>query len=138
MSDTQRLIDNTLPFVQDLLMKYGEFYPLASAVTIADSISQVGTYDGNDNPQSDKVILDLKRALRAKQADYKSVAIFYDVSVIAPDTNQKIDAVAVFVESQSDDFGCIIYYPYVWTENNKLQLTDNVWKERNAKEIFLS
>ena len=85
-----------------------------------------------------KLYSTLKEHLEQKQADYKSVAIFYDVSVIEPDTKQKIDAVAVFVESQSDDFGCIIYYPYVWTENNKLQLTDNVWKERNAKEIFLS
>jgi len=79
VSDIQRLIDTTFPFVQDLLSKYGEFYPLAAAVTTSDNITQVGTYDGDEHPLSDEVIEGLKRGLRAKQIDYKSIAIFYDV-----------------------------------------------------------
>jgi len=137
MSDIQRLIDNTFPFVQDLLSKYGEFFPLASAVKTNDSITQIGIYDGDEHPRSDKVIADLKRGLKAKQADYKCVAIFYDVKVSAPTTKLKTDAVAVFVETQSEKTGYIIYFPYLLTSDKKVKLTDGVWKEANDKEIFI-
>lgn len=102
MEDLERLLDATFPFVEDLLKKHGEFFPLASAIDKSDSITHVGTYDGDEQPKSDKVIADLKVGLReaAKNGDYKAIAIFYDVRVIDPNTNQKTDAVAVFVENK--------------------------------------
>ncbi|KAK6033570.1 site-specific recombinase, phage integrase family [Ostertagia ostertagi] len=133
-----RLIDSTLPFVEELLIKYGEFYPLASAVTVSDSISQVGAYNGDDKPPSDKVIMDLKTGFKAKKNDYKCVTIFYDVIVAKPDTTQKVDAVAVFAESQGDDFGCVIYFPYELTNAKELKFQDGAWKELNDKEIFVN
>src|SRR5262245_16332534 len=100
MNDIERLLDCTLPFVEDLLKKYGEFYPLASAIKNDDSIAQIGTYNGNDNPLSETVISDLKNGLRAKQDDYKSMTIYYDASVVDPNTGHKTDAITVHVESK--------------------------------------
>jgi hypothetical protein len=137
MADIQRLIDNTLPFVQELLSKYGEFFPLASAVTISDNIAQVGTYDGVEQLESFKLIVDLKRALKAKQNDYKCIAIFYDVRVTVPTTKLKTDAIAVFVETESEETGFIIYYPYIVTDDRVVELTEGAWKEINDKEIFI-
>jgi len=137
VSDIQRLIDTTFPFVQDLLSKYGEFYPLAAAVTTSDNITQVGTYDGDEHPLSDEVIEGLKRGLRAKQIDYKSIAIFYDVRVVVPATKTKTDAVAVFAEAQNDEIAYIIFYPYVLTNHKTVNWTDSPWKEATEKEIFI-
>jgi len=86
MTDHERLIKSTLPFVEDLLKNYGEFFPLASAITTNDSIVQVGTYGCYDKPLSDSLISDLKIALRAKMNEYQTIAIFYNVRVVDPNT----------------------------------------------------
>ena len=137
MSDIQTIIDSTFPFVQELLSKYGEFYPLAAAITTSGSISQIGTYEGDDHPSSDVVIAALKKAVKANQVNYTCIAIFYDVSVLNPDTKLKTDAVAVFAEVQHEEAAYIILYPYVMTENKRMKLIGNSWKEANEKEIFI-
>jgi len=137
MSDIQRLINSTFPFVQNLLEEYGEFYPLASAIANDDSITQIGSYEGDEIPQSDTLIADLKKALKAKQGDYKCVAIFFDVSIVNPETALKSDAIAVFTEAQSDNNGYQLYYPYVLTNEKKLAIGEGSWKEIIDKEIFI-
>ena len=137
MEDFKRLTDATFPFVEDLLKKHGEFFPLASAIEKNDSIANVGTYDGNEQPLSDKVIADLKIGLRegAKKGDYKAIAIFYDVRVIDPNTNQKTDAVAVFVENKNDATAYKLFYPYTLTKDRVLTFAES-WKNITEKEIF--
>ena len=135
MNDIERLLDSTFPFVEELLMEHGEFFPLASAVKTNDSIAQVGTYDGDEKPLSNTVIEDLKAAFRAKKDDYKTIAIFYDVRVVDPNTNQKTDAVAVFVETKIDITAYTVYYPYILTTDGELSFSD-AWKNASAKEIF--
>jgi len=137
MEDFERLLDATFPFVEDLLKKHGEFFPLASAIEKNDSIAQVGTYDKGEQPESDKVIADLKAGLRegAKNGDYKAIAIFYDVRVIDPNTNQKTDAVVVFVENKKDMKAYKLFYPYTLTKDSVLTFTES-WRNETEKEIF--
>jgi len=135
MEDIQRLLDSTFPFVTDLLKKYGEFFPFASAISVYDSIAQIGTYEGNEKPLSDKLIIELKIAIIAKKERYKVIAIFYDVRAINPKTNIKSDAIAVFVEAINDDKSITFYYPYHLTDNKHLIFFD-AWREENNKEIF--
>jgi hypothetical protein len=54
-NDIEQQLNSTIPFVEDLLKKYGEFFPVASAVKTDGSIVQVGTYDGDEKPLSDKL-----------------------------------------------------------------------------------
>ena len=137
MSDIQRLIDTAFPFVQNLLSEYGEFFPLTSAIANDDSITQIGTYDGDERPISDKLIANLKKALKAKQGDYKCVTIFYNVSVVIPLTGLKSDAIVVFAEAQYEKNGYNIFYPYVLTKEKNLTIIEGAWKETIEKEIFL-
>src|SRR5205085_506929 len=113
------------PFVEDLLKKYGEFYPVGCAVTIKDSIAQIGEYNGDEHPLSNTVIADLKAAFRGRKDDYKSIAIFYDVRVVNPKTNIKTDAIAVFAESKNEATAYIFYYPYVLTTDKQLTYADS-------------
>jgi len=137
MTDQERLIKSTLPFVEDLLKAYGEFFPLASAIKTNDSISQVGTHDGDDKPLSDKLILELKTAFKAQKNDYKTIAIFYDVRVVDPNTELKTDAVAIFTETKNENSGYTFYYPYVLTSDNRITFSPDHWKNTNDKEIFV-
>lgn len=135
--DIQTLIEKTFPFVEDLLKKYGEFYPVASAIKPNDSIATVGTYDGDDRPQSQTVIDNLKTGLKAgaKKGQYKTVAIFYDVKTIDPNTKQKTDAVAIFVEHKVGKTAYIFYYPYELTQEHKINFSGS-FGNATDKEIF--
>lgn len=135
MNDIERLLDSTFPLVDDLLKNYGEFFPLASAIKTDNTIAQVGTYFGDERPLSNKVITELKKSFRAKVEDYKTIAIFYDVKVVNPNTNLKTDAVAVFIETKIEDTAYVFYYPYTLTNDKQLSFSDS-WKNKNDKEIF--
>ncbi|QEC67661.1 hypothetical protein FRZ67_10290 [Panacibacter ginsenosidivorans] len=138
MNYIMEILDATFPFVEDLLTKPGEFYPLSSAVDNKDSVAFVGTYDGDENPESNTVIKDLKAGLKqgVERGDYKAIAIFYDVKVIDPDTNQKTDAIAVIVESKDEEDAYTFYYPYKLTKDKNLNYGDS-WKTKKEKEIFI-
>jgi hypothetical protein len=135
MNDIEQLLNSTIPLVEDLLKKYGEFFPLASAVKTDGSIVQVGTYDGDEKPLSDKLIADFKTAFKAKQDDYRTVMIFYDVRVVNPQSEQKVDAIAVFVETKYDNDAYTFYFSYSLTSDKELEFS-NSWKSLKEKEIF--
>jgi len=135
MNDIEQLLNNTIPFVEELLKKYGEFFPVASAAKTDGSVVQVGTYDGDEKPLSDKLITDFKTAFKAKRDSYRSITIFYDVSVINPETEQKVDAIAVFVETKCDNDAYTFYFSYSLTSDKEIEF-GNSWKTLNKKEIF--
>lgn len=138
MNDIERLLNATFPFVEDLLKKYGEFFPLASAIQTNDSIATVGTYDGEDKPKSDEVIESLKDGLKkgAQNGEYKVIAIFYDVKVIDPNTNQKTDAIAVLVEDKNETTSHTLFYPYKLIADNEILFSIG-WKNSKENEIFI-
>ena len=135
MNDIERLLNTTLPFVEDLLKKYGEFYPVAGAVKMDDSISQIGTYDGNEHPLSEDVIESLKKGALAYQSDYKAFAIFYNVSIMDSASKEKIDAIAVLVESRNVDESWTLYYSYTLT-GHQLSFCES-WRIEKKREILL-
>jgi hypothetical protein len=135
MDDTEQLLNSTMPFVEELLTKYGEFFPLASAIKVDGSVAQVGTYDGDERPLSDKLITDFKTAFKAKRDKYRAVTIFYDVRVVNPDTEQKVDAIAVFVETEYENDAFTFYFSYSLTPDKGIEF-GNSWKNLKPKEIF--
>jgi len=136
MNDAERLIESTMPFVEELLRNYGEVYPVAYAITANDSIAQVGVLNGNDQPLSSDLLEDLKKGIRAKRIEYKTIAIFYDVRTVEPDSGNNTDAIAVYIESRVDNTAFTVYYPYSLTQNKHLTYS-NPWKYKNEKEIFI-
>ena len=124
-----------MPFVEDLLKKYGEFFPVASAIKTDGNIALVGTYDGDEKPLSDKLITDYKTSFKAKRDEYRSITIFYDVRVIKPGREQKVDAIAVFVETKYDNEAYTFYFSYSLTSDKELEFGDS-WKSLKEKEIF--
>jgi len=134
-SDVERLLDQTFPFIEDLLKQHGEFYPLACAVKSNDSIVNAGAFDGNDRPLSAQVTADLKTGFRTHKDDYKTIAVFYMVGVVNPNTKLKTDAVAVDVESKSETESYTFYYPNVLTTDRQLSFQRS-WKSTRGREVF--
>lgn len=136
MNEIERLLDSTFPLIVNLLENYGEFFPLASAIKTNDSIAQIGTYEGDEQPLSNTLITNFKSTFRANRDDYNAITIFFDVRVMDPNTNSKTDAVAVFAEMKKDSVAFNFYYPYVLTPNNKLTFSEP-WSTEVPKEIFI-
>jgi hypothetical protein len=138
MNYKDTLIDKTFPFVDTLLIKYGEFFPVAMAVKTDGTLASVATYDGNERPLSDGVIESLKEALRDgyKKGEYVAGVIFYDVRVIDPFTKEKKDAVAVLYESANDNVAKKYFYPYILTKERELSYTEG-WNDTLEKEVFI-
>ena len=133
MTDLERLIDNTFPLVEKLLIENGEFYPLASEINSKNEIVHLGTYDGDEQPLSDTIISNLKSAFKAKKEKYNIVSIFCDVSIINPNTNLKTDAISILVEDEKT--AAKIFYPYMLTKNLELSYSEP-WSIECNQEIF--
>jgi hypothetical protein len=138
MSYKDTLIDKTFPFIDTLLDRYGEFFPVAAAIKSDGTLASVATYDGYERPLSDDVIKSLKKALKEgyKKGEYVAGVIFYDVRVVDPFTNEKKDAVAVLYESGSDSFAKKYFYPYTLTKKRELSYGEG-WNNTLEKEMFV-
>ena len=84
---------------------------------------------------SDKLITDFKTAFKANRNDYRTITIYYDVRTINPETEQKTDAIAVFVETKYDNDAYTFFFSYSLTSDKELEF-GNSWKNLEAKEIF--
>lgn len=132
MTEIQKILDVTFPFVENLLTDYGEFYPLASAVNKNGEVEQVVREEDeeNDFPKSNTVIGELKKELRWNRDEFIAIAIFYDVTIKEKHT----DAIAVYVESKLEKQAYTFYYAYKMIEN-KPEFSES-WKVAQEIEIF--
>jgi hypothetical protein len=137
LNELSFLIDQSFPFVEDLLKKYGEYYPFSFALNEDNTVAVIGRHDGDENPDSLVVIKGLKEILKleTKKNKIKGIAIFYDVKTTDPKTNQKTDAVAVFVEHKDGQGAYTFYYPYKLTDKKELTFGDS-FGGAATREIF--
>ncbi len=134
-TEVEDLMNDRLPFGQELLEKYGEFFPYGGALTNNGEIVSVAAYDGDDQPPSQEVINLLKNGFRqaAKEGKYKATALFYDVRVISPSTNKKVDAIAVALDHK-ENYSVIVYFTYTII-NTKVEFGE-IFAEAGANDIF--
>jgi hypothetical protein len=138
MEDFEILLESTFPFIKKMLSEHGEFYPLASAIDKNDKIVSIGSSDGTEMPNSNDLFLLLKKAFKedAINGKYKSIAIFYDVEVTDPNTNEKSNAIAVFLENKNDKSAYNFFYTYILTNDGNIEFKES-WRNEVEKEIFV-
>jgi hypothetical protein len=132
MKEFELLINAGFPFIEELLIKYGEFFPLAATINTNEEIALVSAYEDEEQPESEKLIINLKNGLKKDflNRNYKAVAIFLNAMV------NKADAIVVFAESQEHPMAYNLIYPYTITENNSILFGES-WKEETEKEILI-
>jgi hypothetical protein len=137
LSELGYLIDKSLPFAEDLLKKYGEYYPFSFVLNVDNTVQGVGRHDGNDKPDSQDVIKGLKEVLKleTKKNKIKGIAVFYDVKTTDPNTKQKTNAIAVFVEHKDGKGAYTFYYPYKLTDKKELTFGES-FGNATTREIF--
>ena len=103
-ADVEELMNSMLPFGQQMLEKHGEFIPYGAAMTSANEIVSVAGYDGDEKPLSQDIIELLKEGFRsaAEKGEYIATALFFDVRVTLPGSNEKSDAIAVALDHKEN------------------------------------
>jgi len=88
-AELDSLLMAALPFAQDCLSKFGEFFPYAVSLTEQGEIVNVAADPGmGDRPPSDTVIQYLEEYAQSRRDDLRAYAIVVDVR--APDRSDGI------------------------------------------------
>lgn len=134
--ETEKLINAILPFAEQMLRQYGEFYPYGGYMTPHGEIVDVGAKDSNaSHPKSQDLIDILRASFRemAKANRCKAVAIVFDVAVTPPHSNRKSDAIQVSVEHR-DGYSAEVFFPY-HIINNEI-VYDATFAQQGEHDIF--
>ena len=106
------LLDRLLPFAEEQMKKYREFYPFAAVLLTDGSLELTGSYDGNEHPESKDVLEALKQIHRrlAFEDKIKASGIVWNASVASAD-GAPSDAIIVSLEHK-DNYSVIVGEPY--------------------------
>lgn len=104
------LLEQTLPYIKQLLREQGSFYPIATVMKLNGEVEQVVLEDIEDvaTPNSAVIMGELMKLLHWHKNEYKAVTLFYDVYIQEKET----DAIAVFAEEKEGKNACTFYYHY--------------------------
>ena len=112
-SECEGLMNEAIPFAEQMLAKNGEFFPYGQALTTAGTIVAVAAYDGTEQPPSADLIRLLKQGFTegARSGNYKATALVYDVRVTLPSSGTKSDAIAVSLNHR-DNYSVVVLFAY--------------------------
>ncbi len=103
--DFEQLLNVLLPFAQQMLSKYGEFYPFGATIDVSGKTAFAEGYTGSDKPESLECIDLLSGGFKkqAEQGEIRTSAICYDVRTIPPGQTEKVDAICIAFEHNSGE-----------------------------------
>ena len=106
------LLDKLLPFAEQQMKKYREFYPFAAVLLEDDSVELTASYDGNEHPEPKAVLEDLKQIHKklAAEGKIKASGIVWNAGVNSAD-GKPTDAIIVSLEHR-DNYSVIVGEPY--------------------------
>ena len=106
------LLDKLLPFAEQQMKKYREFYPFAAVLLMDDSVELTASHDGNEHPEPKAVLEDLKQIHKQLAVDgkIKASGIVWNAGVTLED-GKPTDAIIASLEHK-DDYSVIVGTPY--------------------------
>ncbi|MEM1085370.1 MAG: hypothetical protein AAGI48_14755 [Verrucomicrobiota bacterium] len=121
--DAQALVDEFMPFAEEMLAKHREFFPFGGRMSVEGEITHEGASDGIEQPPS-QTLIDLLRQAHKQQAAEKEIraaCIVYDIRTIPPGKSEKQDAIA-FELDHRDEYSVVVVFPYSFAGDGELQI----------------
>lgn len=111
--DSEILLNALLPFANNMLQKYSEFYLMGCVLTTKGEVNLTGTFDGNENPDSKSVIDQLSKTHKelAERKEIKASVIVWNASLKNAQGKHDTDSVVMSIEHADGD-SVKIYEPY--------------------------
>ena len=112
----EALLNEVLPFAEQMLCNYGEFLPYAGTLRPSGEVVSISGHDGREHPPSKDVIDLLAAGLceGASNGEYVATALVYDVRVTPPTEREATDAIAAELEHK-DGYAVTVFFPYTLT-----------------------
>lgn len=116
-ADCEIVMNFGLPLAEEMLKRHGEFLPFGAAMRANGEIVCLGAYDGRSYPSLAGSFTDLIRSLKeafvagARRREYQATALFYEVTVAAAGSGERLDAVAVSLNHR-DGYSVIVLLPF--------------------------
>ena len=128
-SDKIKLIDSSIKMVKALLVEQDEFYPIAHIINMDGKIENLSYFDGDENPESERLILKFIEIFekKAENEEIRAGAIAYDVSV-KRDSGIVSDTIAIKMIHIENPIFETTYYSYVKAESNMINIIES-WTE---------
>lgn len=106
--DLDALLNDLLPFAQQMLAKHGEFYPFGGSITIEDKHVSVGAKGESDHPKSQQLIDLLTQAFRrdATTGQIRAAGICFDVRVVPSGQTASLHTASCLHRSAHLNFSC--------------------------------
>lgn len=108
----ERLLEAVLPFAEQTLNKYGEFYPFGACLGQDGQISLLQPDTGTERPEPDELVALAKNSFRRLAAENtittSAVVVNMRLRKLGKDD---VDAIAVMLDDR-EDYSIIMYYPY--------------------------
>ena len=113
-ADCEALLNAAMPFAEQMLQRYREFFPFGSAMRASGEITAVAGHDGNEHPPSSEVIALIKDGFieAARRNEFKATALVHDVKIKSPSSGDTSDAIAVALDHRDDEYSVVIFFPY--------------------------
>jgi len=136
-ADCEALMNSVLPFAEQMLSNYGEFFPFGGAMRPGGELVSVAGYDGDEHPPSSDLIRLIKEGFveAARQGQFKATALVYDVRIKLPSANDKSDAIAVSLDHH-DNYSIVVFFPYR-IDSGKV-IVGSAFAREGQADIFLS
>lgn len=121
--ECEKLMNVILPAAEQMLARYGEFYPFGGTMDLNGKVSLIAAYEGNEHPLSQTVIDLLTQGFQsdAKAGKIKATAIIYDMRVTLPGSNVKTDAICIQLDHK-DGYTVEVFFPYTIDGNKEVRL----------------
>jgi len=133
MNDIEIILENTMPFLEQQILKNNEFHPIAASININNDFSFHASNDPELN--SDETITYFKDIFSNNRNEYQTVAIFYNITTTDIETNIKNDAIAVFVESKNLDEAYNLVYKYIISDSKTIDYIGS-YKTSEKKQLL--
>jgi hypothetical protein len=107
------LLNDLLPFAQQMLAERGEFYPFGGSIAADGRHVSVGAQGSSDRPPATELIDLLTNAFwrEASEAKIRAAGICFDVRIVPPGQVDKTDAIQLALEREGGD-AADVYVPY--------------------------
>ena len=134
--DCESLLGQLMPFVEDTLAKYREFFPVAAVMLQSQEIMMVAPSDDDEDQEPDAIIALLNEGFRegVQSGEYRATCVAFDALATHPEKDTQQDTVICDLDHQ-DNYSVKVCFPYHFDAKDELVVEDPYAVE-GAYEVF--
>ena len=123
--DCENLLGQLMPFIEEALGEYHEFFPVGVAMTSSQEVEMLAAEDGEAQPESEDLIDMLKQGFRegGESGEYRATCLAFDATATHPETDVEQDTVMFLLDHQ-DSYSVKVCFPYSFDADDKLVIEE--------------